>query len=63
MAIFSKRARPKKTQTQLEKERRERKEAPIPVNSFYVSGGGKTYEEYLESPENRCIAGLTTQKE
>lgn len=61
MAIFRKRARvPRSGQKAVNDARRKN---IIPQNSFYVSGGGKEYKDYLESPENRCIAGITIQKD
>lgn len=30
----------------------------IPLNSFYIFGTGKTLSDYIESPENRRLAGI-----
>lgn len=62
MAIFRRRLR---IPNYLKKEHNieERYYNAVPYNSFYVSGGGKEYKDYLESPENRCIAGLTIEKD
>ena len=51
---------------QIPKKEQERKEAQkrreiIRTNSFYVAGSGKKYSDYIESPENRRAAGISTQ--
>ena len=49
-------------QDKREREERERREKRIcPVNSLYIRGTGKTYSDYVESPENRRNAGLSLQ--
>ena len=52
----------------LQSERERKKRAcrgknAIPLNSFYIFGTGKTPSDYVESPENRRLAGINQQND
>ena len=43
------------------KKKKKREKRKIPLNSFYIFGTGKTPSDYVESPENRRLAGINQQ--
>lgn len=57
MAIFRKRGNIPKCGRKRDNESRTKD--LVPHNSFYVPGSGKKYKDYLESPENRRVAGIS----
>ena len=51
---------PQSERARKKKARREKRENSI--NSFYIVGTGKTPNDYIESPENRRLAGVDIQQ-
>lgn len=50
------------SQSERERKKRARREKnAIPLNSFYIFETGKIPRDYVESPENRRLAGINQQ--